>query len=754
MPEQKASLTQTNFTSGILSPKLHGRTELAQYANGLDTCVNYAVMAQGGIERRPGTKYIGEVKNSANITKLVPFIYSTEQAYILEFGNLYVRFYRDEGLLTVPPIVEVVTPYLSSDLAELTYTQSADVLYLFHPNYQPRKLTRTSLTSFTLSLFDFIDGPFLEVNTTAVTMTPSATTGAITIAASAAIFAATDVGRLIRIEHTSKWGCAKITGFTSSTLVNATVQANCPFNGVGAVTSWRFGAWSDTLGWPHVGSFHEGRLYVARNKTYPQDIWATVSGLFETFSPTRRVGTANDAITDDSGFSYRLSTDRVNAITYLVSARALQIGTTDGEFALTGSSIDQALTPTNAQAKRDTIQGSLKIPPIKIGASILFVHRTGSKVLDYKYLFESDQFDTEDISLLADNLFRPDTVTGTAFSQFPYNLAWFQMSSGALLGLTYIASQKVLAWQKHIIGGSGIVKSIAVIPSTNKNFDQLWLIVQRTINGVTKQYVETLQDWYYPTNSEDKDFCFYLDSGLTYNVPLTITGITQANPAVVTSNAHGLNNGDEVKLYSIQGMTELNDYKFTVANVTANTFELSGINSTGYAAYTSGGIARKLITTISGLSHLEGESVSILADGANHANKTVAGGSITLDRKAAIVTIGYSCPSYGKGLPIDVSGNGTSTINRTKRINKLGIRLLNSVGLEIGAGFDRMDEIPFRASSDKMNNSPPLFTGLKFTNFPSGHGQLVQVAFRQSSPFPSCILSLHMDVSLQEVDQE
>lgn len=673
MPQVEIKIAQTNFTSGVLSPKLYGRTELAQYSNGLKELVNYGIMPQGGIERRPGTKFVNEVKTSSKKTRLIPFVFSTEQAYVLEFGDLYIRFYTDEGILTTPPPIELVSPYDEDDLAEISYTQSADVLYLFHPNYQPRKLTRTTPTSFTISLFEANDGAFLGENLGTTTVTPSATTGNITITASVALFAATDVGRLIRIKHSNKWGCAKITAFASSTSVSATVQTNHFLFGTTAVTAWRLGAWSDTLGWPHTGTFHENRLFLGRTNTYPQDIWATTTGAFETFSPTKRIGAGDDTITDDSGFSYRLSTDKVNAITSLVSGKALHIGTTDSEFSLVGSSIDEAITPTNAQVRRETTQGSIKHNPVKVGSAVIFIHRTKQKLLEYKFVFDSDQYDTSDLSLLAEHYFKPDSAEELVYQQFPNELIWARLATGELIAITYLVREKVLAFAKHIIGGNGIVKSLVSIPSADGTFDQLWMIVQRTINGDVKQYVETMQNWFYPTGVQDKDNCFFLDCGLTYD------GV----PADV----------------------------------------------------------------ISGLDHLEGEEVSVLADGANHPNKTVVSGEITLDREASVVQVGYSCPAYGETLPLDMPEGNTSQITNEKRIKKVGIRLHNSLGLSIG---DRvLEDIPFRDSSMPMGSSPDLFSGLKKIPFNGRNDELVTVRWRQDDPLPSTILAMYFETLVQ-----
>ena len=219
----KASPAFTNFTAGQLSDRLDGRTDIAKYGNGCKKLQNFLVHAHGGATRRPGTEFIAEVKTSANATRLIPFEFNVEQTYILEFGNQYFRIYRDGGqVVSSGSAVEVTTPYTSAQLADLKFTQSADVMYIVHPDHAVRKISRTGHTAWTITEVDFRRGPMLDQNTTATTLTASGRTGSITVTASANTFASTDVGRLIKFYD----GFAKITAFSSATSVTASVQEN------------------------------------------------------------------------------------------------------------------------------------------------------------------------------------------------------------------------------------------------------------------------------------------------------------------------------------------------------------------------------------------------------------------------------------------------------------------------------------------------------------------------------------------------
>ncbi len=135
----------TNFTAGELSPRLDKCVDLSKYRNGCSTLENFLVHAHGGATRRPGSYYVAEVKSSAAKTMLFSFEFSSEQTYIIEAGDEYFRFYKDDGQITDSgSAYEISTPYRTADLFELKMAQSADTMFIVHPSHSPRKLTRTT----------------------------------------------------------------------------------------------------------------------------------------------------------------------------------------------------------------------------------------------------------------------------------------------------------------------------------------------------------------------------------------------------------------------------------------------------------------------------------------------------------------------------------------------------------------------------------------------------------------------------------
>jgi hypothetical protein len=828
----KVSPIQSSFNGGEFSSLLGGRVDLSRYKEGLAKCVNFVPCIQGGLTRRPGTRFISEIKDSSKQARLMKFEFSITQAYMLEMGNQYIRFYMDEELITLTPqsvtaitkanpavltysgsdtysngdrvilygisgmselnnrefivanvntaantfelhdtsgnavdsstyttytsggsvaeVYEISSPYLEADLFQIKATQSADVLYLVHPIYAPRKLSRTAHTSWTLSVIDFIDGPYLNINTTSTTLTPSATTGAgITITASAALFASTDVGRLIRLKHVSTWGYVKITAFTDSTHVTADIKST--LGGTTAVTTFRLGLYSDTTGYPGAVVFHEDRLFLGGPGASPQRLDGSNSSDYENMAPTATDGT----VTDSNAVGYSLNSNDVNYMRWIASdEKGLMGGTHAGEWIVRPSVQGEALSPTNVSAKPTTFYGSEDIQPVRVGKSTLFVQRHGRKLREINYVIYTDGFEAEDLTVLSEH------VSAGGFTQLAYqkelqSIVWAVRGDGVLTGMTYERDVDDIkaAWHRHILGGESDaagnptkVESIAVIPASDGQYDELWVVVQRYINGSVKRYVEILTKLFEDT--DDQKDAFFVDAGLTYDLPLTISGATKASPVVVTSTAHGLSNGDIILISGVAGMNNLNTNTYKVANVAANTFELTNettganIDGTSFGTYVSGGQARKYISHVTGLFHLEGQTVQILGDGAVQPQKTVTKGAITLSTRATTIQIGLGYESDGQILRIEAGAADGTALGKTRRIHRVGFLLHRSLGLKIGVDFDSLQTLTFRKTSDVLSRSVPLFSGILSEILEADYDFDNQFCWRQDQPLPLTILAV------------
>lgn len=667
------SFIQTNFSAGELSPKVLGRVDYSKYNNGCEKLQRFLPMPHGGITKTPGTEFMGEVKDSTKNVRLIPFIFSSIQAYQLEFGDLYVRIFVSAGQVEGSPGVpyEVVTPYLHTEVNDLQFAQSADILFITHPNHQPRRLSRTSLTSWTLTTYDTIDGPYLDDNVETTTLTPSGTTGTVTITASSIVginggvgFKATDVGRWVRIKHSSTWGWGKITAFTSTTVVSVLVTQ--AFGAATAVTTWNLGAWSSDLGWPRSITFYEDRLFFGGNANAPQTIWGTRSGDYYKFSPTE----VNGTVTDDNGVVYELASGQVNDIRWLDSTKILVAGTASAEFSISGGSSGEALTPTNVRAFAATNRGSAKTVPIRVDSSVLFVQKSKRKIREYSYDFGSDSYQAVDLTILSDHITIGD-IKGLAFQQEPYSVVWIVLANGKLVSLTYNREQEIISWANQPLANGGKAKSVSCIPSATESYDEVWVIAERVVNGNTVQYVEKFAQEYELIDPDNKKKAFYVDSGLVYE---------------------------------------------------------------GAAA-----------TVISGLDHLIGEEVSIWADGAVQPRRTVnSSGQITLQREASYVVVGLPYRSRMRSIRYEIGGDQGTSQGKKKRIHRVGIRFLNTLGCKFGRvdSESKLEEVYFRSSSDPMDSSPPLFTGDRVSIFPGDYDRDGQIEIISDDPTPVTILAL------------
>ncbi len=206
----RASPILGSFNSGELSPRLEGRTDIAKYAAGAKTCENYIPVIQGPAVRRGGWRFLAPIKDETKQAWFVPFQFNTQQTYQLEFGDLYIRFWTNHGqLLSGGVPYEIASPYASTNLVDadgqfaLDFVESADVVYITHPDFAPRKLSRVAPTNWTLTVMQPIGGPFKTANISGTTVYASAQTGNVTLTASSGVFQPGHVGSLFQLSRKS-----------------------------------------------------------------------------------------------------------------------------------------------------------------------------------------------------------------------------------------------------------------------------------------------------------------------------------------------------------------------------------------------------------------------------------------------------------------------------------------------------------------------------------------------------------------------
>ena len=728
----------TNFTAGELSPRLDGRNDLAKYSAGCATVENMVIYPHGAAARRPGTQYVASVKTPAAKTRLIPFEFSTEQTYILEFGNQYIRFYRNNGQIeSGGSAYEISTPYLTAELFDIKFAQSADVMYITHPNHQTRKLSRTGHTSWTLAAVEFTNGPYLDANITATTITASAhtvgtgrtfTASAVTGINSGSGFLATDVGRQIRFRD----GYGIITARTNTTVV--TVEILIDMGSSSSSTDWSLGSFSTTTGFPSCVSFFEQRLVFAASINNPQTVYFSKSGDYENMDAN-----IGGTVADDDAIIYTIASNQVNAIRFLTSARTLIIGTAGGEFVVSGGGDNNAVTPTNIMIKKQSNHGAANVDAISVGNATLFLQRAKRKIRELAYNFDVDGYIAPDLTILAEHITEGNVVE-MAYQEEPLAIIWCVRGDGQLIALTYQREQEVVAWHRHIIGGvfgtgNAVVESVAVIPTDDSEYE-LYMIVKRTINGATTRYVEYLHTFNF--DQTDNTSFNYLDSqlGLSKSQTTLTAGINATATTIPVASVSGLSSSGKIKIggeiISYAGISSL--------DLTGCT---RGQNITTATSHLSGAVTKEVVNIIAGLNHLEGQTVSILVDGATHPTKVVASNQITLDRFGTDVKIGLQYTSILKTMRIDAGSQDGTSQGKTKRIYEVTARLFETVGVEVGPDLDNMERVPFRTSADPMDQGIPPFTGDKEVEFRGNYDTDGFMMVRQTQPLPLTLLSLY-----------
>ena len=647
---------------------------------------------------------------------------------------------------------EIVSPYVEADIFGIQVAQSNDVMYLVHPDYSPYKLSRTGSAAFALAQVPIVRGPLMDKNITDTTITASGDTGAgITLTASTAIFHSTHVGSLWRI----KSGMVKITAYTSVFVVTADVQnepdgsAGNLATGPGATTDWAEGAFSDYRGWPAAVTFHEQRLIYANTTTESDKFWGSYLEAYDNFSTT--------ATTDDFSYAFKIATDQRNAILWMSSSKtALTMGTNGGSFSVSSGTTGYIITPTKIQINRDTNYGVAPLMPKRISSFLYYVQRTLLKVRELSYNFYLDTQISNDMTLLADHILRDGSgVVDMDHQQSPNDRLWCVRSDGQIAVLTRNPEQDVMGWARIVAGtdstSAGKFESVAVIPK-NDTDDQVWVIVKRTliVGGVatTKRYIE----YFTPENFTYDWDPVQLDCSLTLDKPDVITAVSKAAQVVVsyTAGLVALNNADQIRIDNVVGMTQLNGNSYLVSDLVLGvSFKLKTlagvyVDSTAYSTYISGGQSRKMVTAISGLAHLEGETIQVQTDGSVPATNSflVTGGAITLASKAAVVHAGL--PYTGTLQLLKFSdGSNTTGQGKMRRSYLMTLRLNRSASFLIGKDANSLDTITLDITRDPgiVADNTVLFTGDMEVPLSMGWSKTDEIVISQQKPLALMILA-------------
>jgi hypothetical protein len=633
-------VSQTSWTAGELDAGLAGRIEVARYYSGAALMRNVLVRPQGGFRRRPGMAHVALLSGIADNVKLIPFAFNVDQSYLFVLSDQAFRVFTPDGTLRA-----TVTgcPWDGGRAAQMNFAQSADTLLLFHPDFQPQRIvrgathadwTRDTAPLTAIPTFDF------GALTPAGTMTPSATSGSVTLTASANVFVAGHVGWELK----GNKGRARITAVGSATSATATVAV--PFDSTAAIaaTDWTLEepVMSSTRGWAECGTFHGGRLWLGGLRSRPSTVLASRVGAVFDFDP----GTG----LDDHAINATIATAQLNAVHQLVSGRALQILTSGAEHAVMSPA---PITPRNLAIEQQTSRGIRRfVGTVEVDGATLFVERTGAALRTFVYEDVEQAFKADLLSLLAPHLIRSPVAMaarkGAAADDADHVLLALQ--DGAVTVLTTLRAQEVTAFSRWETT-AGVVRSVAALASGEVFF------------------------------------------------------------AVIRAGAVRIEKWDEARLLD------------------------AGVRvATGSP-----------VTSVSGLSHLDGRQVAMVLDGAYAGLATVASGAVTLPAAALVAEVGLPVLVQVTSLPLEPRDPTGALLGRKARITAITARVR-------AAGLFRLNDHPTPqrvVGASPLGGPPPvLTTDLRVAGL-TGWRERPEVTISQAEPAPLEVLAVTTEMVIE-----
>lgn len=816
----RVTWVQNNFNGGEWSPLTYGRFDIAKYKNALSKCLNFVPLAQGGLTRRPGFRYVAAAKQTAPV-RLQKFEFSVEQAYMLEFGAGYIRIYANEGQLLctgaitwVPgfaasagevvlygsayyyainpssgespsaypadwyPIpgtaVEIPTPYLQSELFQLQFAQSADTLYIVHPNHPPMTLGRAGPLVWPLTSLvpgTVLDGPYLPLNSTTTTVTPSNNNGpTITMNASSTAginggngFSSSDVGRCFRWQQAGAWYWGVITSYTSTTSVVVTLKA------IPDAPTPRQALATATLGGGSVMAINITDVGAGYGVTAPS---VTITG------GGGSGAIAYASVTDGSLSSAGLSVTGAgytSAPTVTVAAPTVPAGTATTFWRL-GAWCSANGYPTTVIFYQDRLMfGGMTQYPTRVDGS-----QTGS------YLnFSPTNIDgsVPDSSALSFNLNSNQAnvvrwmisdewglLVGTSGSEWvispsnqqtalsPSNINAKQSTVNGVADIPAIRIGKATLFiqragrklremmyaylyntfqapdisliGEHLTTG-GILQMVYALAPTQ----QIWMCRNDgTLIGVSYDKDQDINGWHQHALGGFSD--------AAQTLPPTVNSV-----GVIPSS-----DGTRDELW-VSVTRYINGAQVQTIEYAAKFWENGDTINNACFVDCSAEYNGAPTTTVTGLTWLVGQTVSVLTDGSVHPNCVVSNaGAITLNWSASVVQVGLGYTSQATTMQIEAGGQEGPTQGKYKRIRNLIMRFFQTVGINLAPLVLNAPTIAetFRTPQDLMDTAIPPYSGDYRWAWEGTWDESCQVNFTQADPVPANVLLLSAMMETQE----
>jgi hypothetical protein len=490
--------------------------------------------------------------------------------------------------------------------------------------------------------------------------------------------------------------------------------------------------------YPSVVAFVQQRLAFANSNNNPETVWESRVGDYFNF-------TKSTITQDDDSIEFTLAGSQVNEIQNILDLGRLLLFSAGGIWSVDGDS-DGVVRPTAINLRQQVYSGSSALKPLIVVNSALYVQARGNAVRDLGFSFQDDGYRSNDLSAYAGHLLSGYTITDWAYQETPHSVIWAVRSDGTLLSLTYIKEQEIRAWSHHDTT-FGRFKKVCVIPENGE--DVLYAVVNADVGGNTPDVIVRMVNRQF-TETED---AFFVDGGLTYDgtgatttsmdlstgagwTPddtLTLTASVATFSAGDVGNAFVLHSGDDSVICTVTAYTST-----TVVSVQPDVDVIPALRD----ATT---VWSRAVDEFSGLDHLEGQMVSILADGSvisdgTDAAYTVSGGEITLDSPYSKVHIGLPITADLELLPVEDPQDET-LVDKRLTINQATLMLEASGAPSVGPDEDRLREVPPLRPAN-LGDITPLITGnvtVGLNNTWDDHGRTF---IRHTDPLPLTVLGV------------
>lgn len=459
-----------------------------------------------------------------------------------------------------------------------------------------------------------------------------------------------------------KTGVCRVTARNSAT--EAAVEVLEPFSDITASDNWQEGWWSNYQIWPTAVALFEGRLWWFGGT----QVFGSVSDDYENF---------DDDTEGDSGPIVRtIGRGPVDKVVFALPLLRLIFGTAGAEIAMRSSSFDQPLTPSNNSSKAVSTQGSAAVRAVAVDMRGIFVQRSGRRVYMLAFDLNSGDYVSQDLTLLVPELLSPG-VQAVGIQRQPDTRIHFVLEDGTVAILTYEPSEDVMCWSK--VETDGEVERVAVLPGADE--DLVYYQVKRVINSATVRFLEK---W-----ALESETSFGTTIWTAANATTAVTGLPYANSTVVTVRDA---NGAKVENLTVTNGAVTLSTAATYAHITPSLCKLAD----SFVTYSG-----SAVSTLTGLSHLEGEEVVVWADGRDYSydesgvqkTYTVSSGQIEIADAVQQAVIGLPYEAKWRTTKLAYGAALGTALTQQKRVDHVGfiLRHTHNNGLYFGRDFDNMD---------------------------------------------------------------